>query len=361
MAKRIKPLSKGNELLEVLQAELPSWHGARIKFVALFVLAVIKVGLVTLSKIAGAFDSKAHKASSLKRTVRFLSDFDLEYSDIARLLVRLIGLDEQQKWTLTLDRTDWKFGSTPINILMLGIAYRGVAIPLFWKLLDKKGNSNQDERMALLEQFIQVFGVQRIGCLVADREFVGQKWFEYLIDNRIHFVMRLKENFYAERDGKSQPLKTIFRHLNPHQQRQCRKPYLLKGNKVFITAVRLPKDWLFLASPVYCSKALEYYKERWQIETLFKALKTQGFHLEDTHLVDRNKLAKLLALLAIAFVWCYKAGIWLNEKEPIRILKKTGKRLYSFFKYGFDYIQHLLLNSLKKQELKYVFALLSLY
>lgn len=361
MAKRIKPLAKGNELLEILQAELPSWHGARIKFVALFVLAVIKVGLVTLSKIAGAFDSKAKKASSLKRIVRFLTGFEVDHTVIARMLVCLIGLDKQKKWTLTLDRTDWEFGNTPINILMLGIVYRGVAIPLFWVLLDKKGNSNQDERIELLRQFIKVFGVKRIRCLVADREFVGQKWFEFLIKNRIDFVMRLKENFYAERNGKSQQLKTIFRHLNPNQQRQCRKPYLLKGNKVFITAVRLPKDWLFLASPVYCSKAVEYYKERWQIETLFKALKTQGFNLEDTHLIDRDKFTKLLALLAIAFVWCYKAGVWLNEKKPIRILKTTGKRLYSFFKYGFDYIQHLLLNSLKEQELKDVFTLLSLY
>ncbi|HMO38882.1 MAG TPA: IS4 family transposase [Saprospiraceae bacterium] len=243
------------------------------------------------------------------------------------------------------------------------MTYLFILKSLFFKILqNRKSDFANRKWYKLLRQFIKVFGVQRIGCLVADREFVGQKWFEFLITKRIPFVMRLKENFYAERNGKSQPLKTIFRHLNPHQQRQCRKPHLLKGNKVFITAVRLPKDWLFfVASPVYCSRAMEYYKERWQIETLFKALKTQGFHLEDTHLVDRKKLAKLLALLAIAFVWCYKAGIWLDEKQPIRILKKTGNRLYSFFKYGFDYIQHLLLNSLKKQELKYVFAFLLLY
>lgn len=130
---------------------------------------------------------------------------------------------------------------------------------------------------------------------------------------------------------------------------------------MFITAVRLPKEWLFLASPVYCAKAVEYYKERWQIETLFKALKTQGFNLEDTHLVEQAKLAKLLALLSIDSVWCYKAVVWLDEQKPIRILKTTGQRLYSFFKYGFDYIQHLLLNSMKDHKLKSVFTLLSLY
>lgn len=30
-------------------------------------------------------------------------------------------------------------------------------------------------------------------------------------------------------------------------------------------------------------EALEVYKERWQIETAFRALKTKGFNVEDTH------------------------------------------------------------------------------
>jgi len=361
MAKRIKPLSKGTELLDVLQAELPSWHGARIKFVTLFVLAVLKVGDVMLLRIAGAFDSAAKVSSNLKRIERFLNDFELDYGTIARLLVKLVGLANQQQWVLTLDRTDWKFGRTPINILMLGIAYKGVAVPLFWVLLPKKGNSNQTERIRLLERFIAVFGVERIQCLVADREFVGKKWFAFLIDHNIEFVMRLKENFYVERNGKSRQLKRAFANLQLRQRRRCRKPYLLNGNLVYITAVRLPKEWLFLASPNYCHQACQYYQQRWEIETLFKAFKTQGFNLENTHLENPDKLAKLLALLAIAFVWCYKAGIWLDQQKPIRIVKKTGNRMYSFFRYGFDYIQHLLLNTHKTNDLKICFTLLSRY
>ncbi len=32
--------------------------------------------------------------------------------------------------------------------------------------------------------------------------------------------------------------------------------------------------------------AQKIYKERWQIETTFRALKTSGFNIEDTHLTD---------------------------------------------------------------------------
>ena len=30
---------------------------------------------------------------------------------------------------------------------MLGVVHQGVAYPLLWEMLDKKGNSNSDERM----------------------------------------------------------------------------------------------------------------------------------------------------------------------------------------------------------------------
>ncbi|MCK7480132.1 MAG: hypothetical protein M0C28_24790 [Candidatus Moduliflexus flocculans] len=33
-----------------------------------------------------------------------------------------------------------------------------------------------------------------IACLFADREFVGIKWFGYLIENNIKFVIRIKKN-----------------------------------------------------------------------------------------------------------------------------------------------------------------------
>jgi hypothetical protein len=40
-------------------------------------------------------------------------------------------------------------GKKKINIFMLSIAYEGQAIPIFWKLLDKAGNSNLEERKGL--------------------------------------------------------------------------------------------------------------------------------------------------------------------------------------------------------------------
>jgi transposase len=83
------------------------------------------------------------------------------------------------------------------------------------------------------------------------------------------------------------------------------------------------------------------YKDRWQIETVFRALKSSGFNIEDTHLKDIERINKLFALVMIAFVWAYKVGIYLNSLKPIKI-KKHGRKAYSYFKYGLNYLARLL-------------------
>jgi hypothetical protein len=86
------------------------------------------------------------------------------------------------------------------------------------------------------------------------------------------------------------------------------------------------------------------YKERWQIETVFKALKTSGYNIEDTHLTDIERIRKLLALIMIAFVLAYKFGIYLSTLKPIKI-KNHGRKAFSFFKYGLNFLAKILNNN----------------
>ncbi|MBQ8674004.1 MAG: hypothetical protein IJ511_08150, partial [Bacteroides sp.] len=47
-----------------------------------------------------------------------------------------------------------QFGSFDINALVLGVTYKGVAFPLLFRLLPKRGNSNTLERKQIMERFI---------------------------------------------------------------------------------------------------------------------------------------------------------------------------------------------------------------
>ena len=167
-----------NLLRQALKPHL-KWHGARLNFLALFLIALLRVKTVNLTELATGFRSKAQVDSHYKRLQRFFSNFDLDYTVIARAIVAIVDLP--QPWVLSTDRTEWSFGTTRFNILMLGIVHNGVAYPVVWKMLDKKGNSNGDERMDLLDRFYDVFPDAEVAYLTGDREFVGKQWLTYLL------------------------------------------------------------------------------------------------------------------------------------------------------------------------------------
>lgn len=88
---------------------------------------------------------------------------------------------------------------------------------------------------------------------------------------------------------------------------------------------------------------IEEYKKRWEIETLFGCLKKKGFRMEETHLSHSARIEKLFFILVIAFCWAYKLGYMKRITDPIKI-KKHGRLLFNFFRYGFDEIRQIFLN-----------------
>ena len=107
-------------------------------------------------------------------------------------------------------------------------------------------------------------------------------------------------------------------------------------------------EFLIVASYTKTDEALRFYRQRWQIETMFKAFKTTGFNLEDTHLTDYQRLDKLLMLTALAFTWAYKAGIYRDKNIKKIIIKKHGTSAKSVFKYGLEWLAQVLINAFSR-------------
>ncbi|ELY2011372.1 conserved hypothetical protein [Flavobacterium psychrophilum] len=81
-----------------------------------------------------------------------------------------------------------------------------------------------------------------------------------------------------------------------------------------------------------------YYKKRWQIETLFRGLKSSGFNIENTQVTNLKRLERLFLLTIMAFVWCYKIGDFIDQEIKEIVIKKHGRKAISVFKYGLDYL-----------------------
>jgi len=344
---KISVLPKSKELIPVLNSHFKGKINlARIKLIALMICSLCKVQTVTFDKLANAFDHQADSSSSLRRIQRFMASYALDKDLIAKLVFNL--LPKQEKVKLTIDRTNWKFGQANINIFMVGVVYQGVAFPLLFSMLDKRGNSNSEERIALIERFIGLFGKGCIESLVADREFVGEKWIKYLNEHQISYHIRIRNNFRVTLPGKGRKIKAfwLFNNLKVNEFKYYHKLTSINGNLCYLSGCKLSKgDFLIIISFNKPEQAKGDYQQRWQIEMCFKAMKSSGFDLEKTHLQDIERIEKLVLLVMVAFIWCYKVGIYLHlELKKIQI-KKHGRMAVSIFKYGLKYIANVLLNA----------------
>ena len=173
------------------------WHRARIKFLVLLITALCKMQSVCFEQLATAMDSPARMSSSLRRIQRFFAAFTIDKDPIARLLFSWLPC--QSNLVISIDRTNWQFGKTDINIFMLSVCYQGIAFPLLWKMLAKKGNTNTKERTELMEKFVKLFGKGCIQAVVADREFIGKDWLAYLQQQRIPFHIRIRDNMWLHK------------------------------------------------------------------------------------------------------------------------------------------------------------------
>lgn len=342
--------------LSLLVSKHVPMHKARNDSMVRMIFGLIKLGSVQLTSLARTFDSQAKTSSTTRRIQRFFQSQDIKLEQIARLIIAIIPLPVEI--ILTLDRTNWKFGSKEINFLTVAFVFKSASIPIFWKLLDHKGNSDTAQRIEILSKVLEILGERKIHCLLADREFIGEDWFNWLKDNDIPLCIRIRNTHkIRHKNGGLVQIKFLCNDLKPNEFKVF-KNVRFGNQRLNVTCLKLETEFLILASsPSIEALSLAIYRKRWTIECLFKDMKTNGFNLESTHVKDSSKLIKLFALCAVAFAWSVKAGAIKNEIAPIKI--KSHKRpAFSLFTYGFQAIQSWMFKSRLTPLLKKLVKLL---
>ncbi len=335
-------MNETTQLTSILQEHL-HWYKSRIRFTAAFILALLRVRTVNFPSLALSLNPHAQRESNERRLQRFFSGFKLNLDAFAQLLLGLVPC--QEKLVITLDRTHWQVGSVHLNILLCGVAHEGVAFPIVWRLLGKRGNSSQAERAALLSRLLHVIPRERIAVVLADREFISEAWFETLSTAGIPFVIRIRKNAKVTSRGCTKNAEQWLAPLGIGEVQRRKRRVVVYGQRVILTCLRRDagQDDVVLASNHAFPDALCLYAQRWSIETLFGCLKSRGFDLEATRLRDDARVERLMALLALTFAFAYRVGLWLAQRKPIRV-KGHGRKARSVFRVGLDHLRGVLLN-----------------
>lgn len=292
---------------------------------------IIKSRSVIFSEIADKIESSAKVESIERRIQAFFKEVVIDYS---QLMLFFLSFIHHEKLTLSIDRTEWDFGKTQINVLCVVVSIGKMAVPLYFEMLDNNsGNSNYKDRIELFKKIIRVIGKERISVLIMDREFIGYKWLFWLKEEHIPFCVRVpKHHRITLNDGTRIKAEQLVE--------KGEKVYL---RDVFVDLVRVNVsisldangDLLYLIGTLKPNELGNIYRKRWTIEVFFQALKARGFNMEASCLKSIEKYRKLFALVSIAYTICWAIGIEDGRLNPVKV-KKHGYPQFSVFRRGLN-------------------------
>ena len=269
------------------------------------------------------------------------------------MILSLSNDDGCSKLWFSIDRTNWEFGETDHNLLVLAVQIRDISVPILWTALPSAGNSDYATRIELMKDLLTFFPKERVAGLLGDREFIGHHWFEWLQKEKIPFIIRIKDNHNITlKDGRKYKLRDYLRGLpygvNSHVMENV---VFAHGLKLNLQAKKLPAKkfgggFLIVAFASgfaeYEAMPINLYRHRWKIVCGFSALKTKGFNLEDTHLRHKLRLETLMAVVVIAMAICITVGKL--AKKPTQ--KNHGYNANCLFTSGLKIIVHAISRNL---------------
>ena len=230
---------------------------------------------------------------------------------------------------LTLDGTSWQFGKTNIHLLVLSLVYPGVSLPLYWVNLAKKGHSSQRERIRLIEQANKLYPLKGM-CILADREYVGKDWFNFLTQNEILFIIRLTKQDYKHHisQGRRCYGSLLKSALNKHL---CGQWFDLEQQRYPFVALHHDDEAnttdplvLLISNTTWSHRQIaDRYRIRWFTECLFKHLKSNGFEIEEMGMSSPPKIRLLVAIVVVVYVICVGEGF--RAFHLLRTVRRCGQ------------------------------------
>jgi len=319
-------------LLDKVSKQLPKRKKTCVKNLIILAMGILVKETVCLNKIKGAVGAIIGKtttqpSSHYKRLIRIFNDssFSSLWLELLHVAFRLLRLKSDY---LLLDGTSWQKGSRKVHYLTLCVVYQGVAIPIYWEDLQKKGTSSIKERKRVIRKAMKYYNLKD-KILLADREYIGEDWFCFLKDNQIDFVIRLRKKNYKEAvnaaEGKSYTTLEKKALRSRKVGKALGKRITLQGESFTFVVVKNPKadadePLIYLLSSLEEAPACmaARYLIRWKIETCFKHLKSNGFDLEEINLGSKSRCQLMMAVVVFAYTLSIHEGLKEYKKVPTK-------------------------------------------
>ena len=311
----------------------------------LLIQVVQSIKEVTLESMATKLAIPIKFESRRKKIQRFLSEDEWTLDNIWLSLVidGIKGSVKQNKVVyLAIDRTKWQSN----NILMVSMIWRKRAIPIYWKMLDKQGNSTLENQQFVLTPVFDALSDYKL-IVLREREFCSVTLGNWLKEKKVDFCLRLKKNVCIKIEEELwaelkmlglEPGNSFF-----NQEVTIRKTAPIRGFNLAgkwlgkYRNITTKEPWYILTSLADIQAAVDAYAKRFGIEEMFRDFKGGGYNLERTNLTG-ERLSKLLILLSLAYLKSIIQGREIKSKQVQEYLSRKTENYRKYARHSTFYI-----------------------
>ena len=231
--------------------------------------------------------------------------------------------------------------------LMASIIYKNRALPICWLVLTgSKGHLKESVHIELVKKLKKIIPPKALVVFLGDGEFDGLNLIKTIKQHGWLFALRTsKSRLLIERDESF-----AFRSLCPlHNEEYFWIPdvrFDQADSPKFDAIVwhnKNYKDPIYLLTNIEpVRESLFWYRKRFKIETMFSDKKSRGFNIHKSHISDPQRVARLLIVTALAYIFIIYFGILATQNDYVKNVHRRDRCDLSLFTLGMRTLEFLL-------------------
>src|ERR687886_2019678 len=347
---RMSTSTRYDSTRQALQQALPAIRISQLETLALVVASATQTQSAQLGALARSLPLPPTQDSKEQRIRRFLDNPRItqaaHYRPIAR--TALAGVTHQRV-DLALDRV---LLNEQHNLLVASVGFRRRSVPLAWQTLTHVGSSDLEDQKAVLKAALAELPKGTKVTVHADSEFRSVALFAWLREQGHAALLSIRGRtlvFDTAEAGSGQSL----------VERVGQRSDVLYLSGVYVTEERYGPVNLFawwskdddgkpllravMTNLPATPRTKQRGRKRMWIATGFRDWQSGGFDLDRSGIQDRERLARLLIPLLIAYIGLVSIGRWVVKRGYRRLIDHGAARAwrYSLFQLGVGWLERL--------------------
>jgi hypothetical protein len=339
-----------HSVTRAILSQCPTLRITQARNLAWFVAGLVLAAHCQLTQIAPHLPWDGNRDSIVQRLRRVLMNQRLAVRTLYGPTVGYVlqWLNTGQPLVLVIDRTTIQ---DKLNILLIGVAFRGRVLPLVWKVQHKQGSFQLRYVQAALRFIASWAPASAAIWVVGDREFQDVLLQTFVRDTlHWHFVQRVDQNLWIYPRGRC-AFKLNTSGLRPGQLRSFGRVCITRQRFGWVELIGYwqpgeDEPWYLISDRTLGRQAVRIYQRRFAIEAMFRDFKSHGWELEASRIRVPVRLERLLLIIAFAYVWLVMIGVAVVKRGLRCRIDRRTRRTLSYFRLGWDWLKRLLAHHL---------------